>query len=572
MPLPRDTNGKPESRIVRQLCEALLYEGLVDHTVTRRGRGCRFEWSDGHVRCDGHLGAFGRVRLDGDSIVITTGDGWRSASLGDILATLDADPARLSQLELELGQTLGFASWNAENLEPRDRRGLRYRHLDAAIDEGHPYHPCFKARTGFSFDDHAAFGPEAGRQFQLCWLAVSPDHLKCALPETEDDFWRREIGLDAWSALRDRKVEAGVAGHGLVPVHPWQWRMLCDSALSTWIDDGTAVFLGPAGDDYRASQSVRTVFNHSRPERAAVKLPMNLVNSSAMRILDPHTVCTAPFLSRWLQSITAEDSFLSGDGRLILLGEYAGIVADRDGPLAGQIAAIWRDNVQGRIEADEQATPLNALMMVEGDGRPFIADWIERHGVGRWIDRLVDVVVLPVFHLLLAHGIATEAHGQNLILVHRDGWPTGLAMQDFHDSVEYVPGFLADPNLVPDFGAIEPALRLAGPNESYWMESVDLLSDLFVDALFVYNLAEISHLLHHAYGIDENVFWHSVSQRMVTHARSRGLTRRLAELGLFKPHMRAESLLARKLRPTGAPCEHIIPNSLAAAADMRRTA
>ncbi|TIN17865.1 MAG: hypothetical protein E5Y59_07765, partial [Mesorhizobium sp.] len=131
-------------------------------------------------------------------------------------------------------------------------------------------------------------------------------------------------------------------------------------------------------------------------------------------------------------------------------------------------------------------------------------DWVEQHGLDAWLDKLVATVVMPVFHLLVGHGIATEAHGQNLILIHRDGWPVRLAMRDFHDSVEYVPGFLRDPSTVPDFLALNPAYRDAAPH-------------------------------------------------------------RQAALGLFQPRIRTESLLRRKLAPPGTECAHEIPNSLAVA-------
>ncbi|TIM60800.1 MAG: rhizobactin siderophore biosynthesis protein RhsF, partial [Mesorhizobium sp.] len=150
------------------------------------------------------------------------------------------------------------------------------------------------------------------------------------------------------------------------------------------------------------------------------------------------------------------------------------------------------------------------------------------YGLDAWLDRLVATVVMPVFHLLVGHGIATEAHGQNLILIHRDGWPVRLAMRDFHDSVEYVPGFLRDPSTVPDFLALNPAYRVATPNQYYWMESADLLGELCLDALFVYNLADISHLLRHFYGLDEDSFWSGVGRRLQDHCRQFGLTHRQA--------------------------------------------
>ncbi|RWP67531.1 IucA/IucC family protein [Mesorhizobium sp.] len=569
MPLPLDLHGIPELRVMRQLAEALVYEGLVDCAVSRGGGKARFEWRCGgaSIRCEGSIGAFGRVRVVAETIERGCADQWRPATLGDLLASIDTCPERRAQLTSELDRTLDFSAWNQRNLRPRPRRDLPFAQLDSAIDEGHPYHPCFKARTGFDYADHAAYGPEAGNAFQLAWLAVAPERLHSAFPTDEQAFWMHELGAETYSLLDERRARLGdnARRFGLMPLHPWQWKALQGSELSRWLAEGAAGFLGEAGDRYTASQSVRTLFNRDHPRRANLKLPMNLVNSSARRIIEPHSVCSAPSISRWLKDIVASDPLFEARYPLTILGEYAGTIADREGPLAGQIAAIWREDVTSSLQSGETAVPLNALMALESDGRPFVAGWIDEYGLDAWLDRLVATAVMPVFHLLVGHGIATEAHGQNLILIHRDGWPVRLAMRDFHDSVEYAPGFLRDPSIVPDFLALNPAYRDAAPNQYYWMESADLLGELCLDALFVYNLAEISHLLRQCYGLDEDSFWSGVGRRLQDHCRQFGLTHRQAALGLFQPRIRTESLLRRKLAPPGTECAHEIPNSLAVA-------
>ncbi|MEQ1953979.1 IucA/IucC family protein [Mesorhizobium yinganensis] len=569
MPLPPDLNGTPERRVMRQLAEALVYEGLVDCAVSWRGGKCRFEWrhEGAGIRCQGFIGAFGRVRFDAGTLEYGHAGRWRPATLTDVIASAGGCPEKRAALSFELDRTLDFCRWNAENLPPRPRRSLPFARLDSAMDEGHPYHPCFKARTGFDHGDHAAYGPEAGNAFQLVWLAIAPERLHSAFPVDEQAFWTWELGAESFAVLDERR--AGLDDHakrfGLMPLHPWQWIALRETELSGWLADGSAGFLGEAGDFYTASQSVRTLFNRDHPRRANLKLPMNLVNSSARRILEPYSVCSAPAISRWLKDLVAGDPLFAERYPLTILGEYAGTIADRDGPLAGQVAAIWREDVTAFLEPGETAVPLNALMMLEEDGRPFIADWIDRHGLDAWVGKMVDTVVMPLWHLLAGHGVATECHGQNLILIHRDGWPLRLAMRDFHDSVEYVPGFLRDPGMVPDFVALNPNYRDAAPNEYYWMESPKLLGELFLDCLFVYNLAEISHLLRSSYGLDEASFWLDVGRRMQAHSLEFGLTHRQAALGLFEPRIRTESLLRRKLSPPGAECAHEIPNSLAGA-------
>ena len=65
------------------------------------------------------------------------------------------------------------------------------------------------------------------------------------------------------------------------------------------------------------------------------------------------------------------------------------------------------------------------------------------------VSRLLTILQ-PVWRMMTHHGIALEAHGQNLLITHDEGWPTGLVARDFHESLEYVPDLLARPELLPD--------------------------------------------------------------------------------------------------------------------------
>ncbi len=565
MPLPLDLPGRPDERVVRQLVEAVLYEGLVEATVTGDGAQLAFAWSDGlkRFRCAGVKGAFGRIRLAAGSVESKSRDGaWHAATLDELVAGLPASVEDRRRLLGELQSTLVHCSWNDRNLRQGSRHDLGFAALEGALHEGHAYHPCFKARTGFSESDNRDFGPEAGNRFQLGWLLVKRSEISQRLPVDEAAFWLAELGAEVFALLDRERARLGLAwdDYNLLPLHPWQWTSLRDTLLAPWLADGTAHFAGIAGDRYTASQSIRTLLNADRPGAANVKLSMNMSNSSSLRTIEPHSVCTAPVISRWLGDVVAGDPLFETTYPLVVLEEYAGIIAGRDGPLAGQLAAIWRRSVTSVLADGEQAVPFNALMATEHDGRPFIDEWVRRHGFRNWLGQLLEVAILPVWHLLVGHGIATEAHGQNMVLIHRDGWPVRLVLRDFHDSVEYVPGFLRDPNKVPDFLALDPAYRDALPDQYYWMEDVETLGELVTDALFAFNLAEVSHLLQTFYGLREADFWTAVRRMLAEYAASHGLGARQDQLGLTRQTLTAEALLARKLN-TGR-SSHAVPNPL----------
>lgn len=444
MPLPLDLKGRPDERVLRQLVAALLYEGIIEARQSLDDRSIRFHWSlgDQPYRCNGSIGPFGRIRLSAGSIAIQDDNGvWGEVSLAQLVSALPGTGISRGRLLDEMTQTIALSEWNGRNLPVRPRRRMSFAELEGALDEGHPYHPCYKARTGFSQADHAAYGPEAARPFQLIWLLVARKHLRQALPVGEEAFWEAELDPETRSHLQAVQNELCLSPEdfGLMPLHPWQWQNLAETLSAGWIAAGEAYCLGPAGDRYTATQSVRSLLNIDRPLAASIKLPLNMTNTSSRRTLEPHSVCTAPILSYWIGNIVAGDPLFHDRYPLTVLQEYAGLVADAGGPLAGQVGAIWRQNAEATLFPGEAVIPFTALMMMEADGKPFADEWIGHYGLMPWMNRLIEIAVLPVWHLLVYHGVAAEAHGQNMLLVHRNGWPVRLILRDFHDSMEFCP-------------------------------------------------------------------------------------------------------------------------------------
>ncbi|MFB9936105.1 IucA/IucC family protein [Photobacterium aphoticum] len=527
-----------------------------------------FRWQMGehNYRVEGYRGGFDRVRVDIQTLRIMGHPS--DVALYQVLADVPTADAVRQQLREELHQTIRLCRWNQAHLPAtHSRYEVSYSQLESWVDEGHPYHPSFKARTGFSEQDHARFGPEAGEPFQLEWLAVKFSHLNMALPVCADVFWRQELGEPTWAELTQALALQGEGwdGYALMPLHPWQFTQLYGE---TWTARSSrdVLHLGSAGDHYVATQSLRTLRNHTHPERAHIKLPLSLVNSSSVRTLDPCSVCHAPAISQWLKLVIDSDPTLQS---VVILQEYAaGLVCQAD-PNAdpageGRIGMIMRESVEGQLLPGEQAVPFNALSLLEQDGRAFIAPWLSRYGVEVWLERLLEVAVVPVWHVLVAHGLALEAHGQNMVLVHEEGWPQRLMLRDFHESLEFYTPFLADAALKPDgIDGLTAAPSDANPGY-YGIDSVEGLRELVMDTLFVYNLTELALLLETEAGLPETHFWQCVADTLTHYALEHPtLTDRLAMLGYAQPTIQTESLITRKLRQSPSECHHTIRNPLA---------
>ncbi|WP_110112454.1 IucA/IucC family protein [Bacillus sp. CGMCC 1.16541] len=564
--------SKTELRVKRQLLEAMLFEQLLPYD--REGDTFRLYGSYGTYECKGKRGAFNRFRIQEECMYQIEKDGSLvEIALEQLVEELTSEQSTKARLLNELEQTIRLTEWNELNLAPPlgSRRELSYEELESEIIEGHPYHPCFKARTGFTISDHQRFGPEAKQSFALQWLAVRRKDINFSFPYEECDFWKNEVGEEAWNRfiIQLKQVDKQISDYTFLPVHPWQWSSLVKSKmLDQMLKNEDIIPLKYNGDLYRATQSVRTLWNDTQPEKAHVKLSMNMVNTSSLRTLASHSVCTAPHLSAWLNRIVEGDSYLHSS--LILLKEYAGAIYEPKDEqvrekMDGQLGVIWRENIRTYMKEEEKAVPFTALPLLERDGELFITPWLRKYGIEKWIERFVEVAILPVWHLLVAHGVGVEAHAQNMVLLHEDGWPTRVVLRDFHESVEYVEFYLTSPAILPDFQRLHHSYKEAPNNQYYWMSSVEGLRELVMDTLFVFHLSDLSFALEAYEGYKEHLFWTRVHTSIEKHLeRFPSLRERHEQLRMNQPRIYTESLLMKKVSAKKQESyRHLVVNTLA---------
>ncbi|MGD7044867.1 IucA/IucC family protein [Jeotgalibacillus proteolyticus] len=545
---------KTDLRICRQLIEALLFENLLSCTEKEVGGIIHFHipLQSAVLLCSGKRGAFGRIRIKGESIRLEKGTNSEAISLDKLLNSADFPSA----FSLELKQTKKLTQWNEQHLtQTENRSSLSYEELESAIWEGHPYHPCFKSRTGFSLEDHEQYGPEAGNPFALVWLACPEKEVRRSFPN-EELFWNSEIG-QVYDELMERLDKKGGQRnqYSLIPVHPWQWKAVRDRVKG-------AIFLGEGAELYRATQSIRTLWNTERSEKAHIKLSMNLAHTSSIRTIAPSAAAAAPAISEWLSTIAKADPLLSSTK---VLKEYASVSWE---PVEcdvqpGEVGVIFRESPRSVLAAGEEAVPLNACSLTEENGKLFIESWLQQYGVEKWLKQLIQIVIIPIWHFLIRHGIALEAHAQNVVLIVKNGWPVGMAVRDFHDSIEYVESFLAEPEKAPRFWAIHPDFKKGKSDEFYWMSSVEGLRELVMDTLFVFHFTELSSALNQRGILDESSFWSWVENALAEFEREHPeLESRIKEIGYRKKWIQAEALLSQKIAPS-KPIHHTVVNVFA---------
>lgn len=461
------------AKLIGQLCtEDLLGRSLVASDGTRQrpadGSGPvpslatneRLELDGVRYEFTARRGAFGSYRVEPGSI--------RRSSAGilgndesepaidplqfvvDAAGTLGLSGATVAGFIAELTSTLAADVRLASSAATNDELlALDHRELEGHLT-GHPLLVANKGRLGFSAADSERFAPEARTRMKLTWLAVRRGLAEFrGTPDlSEHEVIRRELGAGTIDRFRAVLADAGYDPDTYVwlPCHPWQLDHVIRTQWAPQLATGQIVVLGESPDDYLPTQSIRTMVNLDRDERLQVKLPLKILNTSVYRGIPEHCSLAAPMTTQWLRGLWQRDEVLGKLGTE-LLGEVASVTVRHpqlsDAPgvpyqWTETLGCIWRDPVEPRLQPGETVWPLAAVLHVDRDGQPLVADLIARSGVSAevWIGELLAVLLRPLLHLIHHYGITVNPHGENvLVICGPEGVPARAVLKDLVDDV-----------------------------------------------------------------------------------------------------------------------------------------
>ncbi|MGH3978577.1 MAG: IucA/IucC family protein, partial [Pseudonocardiaceae bacterium] len=444
------------SLLAKTLAE-LSYEQLLD-PVRTGGNSYRVDAGGGiGYTFRARRGAFGCWRVDPDSVHRTV-DGTASEATDPLQFLLDSHEAlglsgdTTGHLVRELTATLAADTrlLAGGGLRAAELADLPYAELEGH-QTGHPWLVPSKGRLGFSAGDSARYTPEARRPLRLPWMAV---HRSLAT-------YRGVDGLDATTLLSDEldgdtrsRFACELADRGVkvseyhwLPVHPWQWDETVVPVFAADVAAGRIVPLGDGPDHYLAQQSIRTFSNIDSPGRRHVKLPLSILNTLVWRGLPTEKTLAAPAVTSWVLGLAERDGFLREETRPVLLGEVASVTVNH--PVLERITgvpyqyrellgAIWREPVTAKLDPGEKARTLASLLHTDRDGRPFVAELVDRSGLTArdWLRALFRALLPPLLHFLYRYGVVFSPHGENTIVVFDAAEaPARLAVKDFVDDV-----------------------------------------------------------------------------------------------------------------------------------------
>lgn len=323
-----------------------------------------------------------------------------------------------------------------------------FQQVEAAMSEGHPSFVANNGRIGFSLSDYRAYAPERGQRMRMFWLAARREHTHLALcaDQTEQGHYAAELSDAERAAFADRLAARGhdPADYLYLPVHPWQWEHRVAITFAADVARGDLVPLGPGSDEYQPQQSIRTMFNRTRPERHYVKVALAIQNMGFLRGLSPAYMRVTPQINDWVADLVGGDETLRATGFTVLrevasVG-YTGDVYHRTpqpNPHRKMLAALWRESPVPRLGAGEWLVTMASLLHRDAGGTSFATALVRESGIAPedWLRAYLDAYLYPLVHCLRTYELAFMPHGENLILVLRDGVVQRALMKDIGEEV-----------------------------------------------------------------------------------------------------------------------------------------
>lgn len=311
---------------------------------------------------------------------------------------------------------------------------------------GHPKILLNKGRMGWGATDLSRYAPESDEKFQLFWVALRVSKTVIGKQEGLDckELYLECLNESDLNAFEERISELGLNPKDYVfaPVHPWQWDRYIRIHFAGEISKNDIIPLGTAGDFYSPQISIRTLSNLTRPEKSDIKLPLTILNTSAIRGIPSRYIKSAPAVSQAIARICEADPLLKEAGTEVLQ-EKAGFAFEHS--VYSQVKAapyryhellgvIWRESVASKLASGEKGIITGSLFHQDFKGHSLIGAYIKKSGlsVGEWLRRYFDVVVIPLYHLQLKYGLGLVAHGQNIMLKLKNYAPAGMWLKDFH--------------------------------------------------------------------------------------------------------------------------------------------
>ena len=423
-----------------------------------------------------------------------------------------------------------------------------FQTVESSMTEGHPCFVANNGRLGFGAHEYLAYAPEAADPVRLVWLAAhrSRAAFTAGAGIEYESFVRGELGDGTverfHGVLRGQGLDP--ADYLFIPVHPWQWWNKLTVTFAAEVARKHLVLLGEGDDEYLAQQSIRTFFNRSAPHKHYVKTALSVLNMGFMRGLSAAYMEATPAINDWLAQLIERDEVLRSTG-LSIIRERAAVgyrhleyerATDRYSPYRKMLAALWRESPVPSLHEGEQLATMAALVHVDHQGASVAGALIERSGLApaEWLRRYLHAYYVPLLHSFYAYDLVFMPHGENVILVLKDGVVQRAVYKDIAEEIAVM-----DPEAVLPPGVSR--IRVEVPEDK---KLLSVFTDVF-DCFFRFLAANLA-----TEGVlDEDTFWRTVAEVTREYQESRPeLAEKFAQYDMFASEFALSCLNRLQLR------------------------
>ncbi|MER6137237.1 IucA/IucC family siderophore biosynthesis protein [Streptomyces sp. NPDC001815] len=423
-----------------------------------------------------------------------------------------------------------------------------FQEIETGMTEGHPCFVANNGRLGFGVHEYLSHAPETASPVRLVWLAAhrSRAAFTAGVGIEYESFLRDELGKETvdrfHGTLRDQGLDP--ADYLFIPVHPWQWWNKLTVTFAAEVAQQHLVCLGEGDDEYLAQQSIRTFFNRSAPEKHYVKTALSVINMGFMRGLSAAYMEATPAINDWLAQLIDNDPLLRSTG-LSIIRERAAVgyrhleyeaATDRYSPYRKMLAALWRESPVSSLGDGESLATMASLVHVDHEGSSIAAALIERSGLTpvEWLRRYLRAYFTPLLHSFYAYDLVFMPHGENVILVLKDGVVERAIYKDIAEEIAVM-----DPDAV--LPPTVERLRVDVPEDK---KLLSLFTDVF-DCFFRFLAANLA-----SEGVlEEADFWRTVADCVRDYqAATPELADKFAQYDMFAPEFALSCLNRLQLR------------------------
>lgn len=423
-----------------------------------------------------------------------------------------------------------------------------FQTIETGMTEGHPCFVANNGRLGFGIHEYLSYAPETASPVRLVWLAAhrSRAAFTAGVGIEYESFLREELGAETverfHGVLRDQDLDP--ADYLLIPVHPWQWWNKLTVTFAAEVARGYLVCVGEGDDEYLAQQSIRTFFNRTSPEKHYVKTALSVINMGFMRGLSAAYMEATPAINDWLAQLIDNDEVLRSTG-LSIIRERAAVgyrhleyeqATDRYSPYRKMLAALWRESPVPSLKDGESLATMASLVHLDHAGASVAGALIEQSGLAptEWLRRYLQAYFTPLLHSFYAYDLVFMPHGENVILVLKDGVVQRAIYKDIAEEIAVM-----DPDAV--LPPTVERLRVEVPEDK---KLLSVFTDVF-DCFFRFLAANLA-----SEGIlEEDDFWRTVAEVTRAYQDSRPeLADKFQQYDMFAPEFALSCLNRLQLR------------------------